>query len=55
MFPFQHKEVLIVADHLRVNARIGAMTERQVIDSIKQICLSLSVMSYKTIDFGRQF
>ena len=52
--PLQHEEVLIMADHLRVDARIGTMAERQVIDRIQQIGLAHAVVAYETIDLRRQ-
>ena len=51
---FQHEEVLVVADDLGINGRIGAVAERQVIDGIQQIRLALAVMADKTVNLRRQ-
>ena len=50
----QHKERLIMSNNLGIDRIIGTPTEREIVDSIKEISLSHAIMSYQTIDFGRQ-
>ena len=50
----EHKEVAVVVQHLRVNGVEGAATKRQVVDGIKQIGLTLSVLPDETIHLRRE-
>jgi hypothetical protein len=50
----ENKEVGIVTHYLRVNIRRGTTTERQVIDGIKGVGLTLAVMPDETIYLRRE-
>ena len=43
-----------MSNNLGIDRIIGTPTEREIIDGIKEISLSHAIMSYQTIDFGRQ-
>ena len=49
IFPFKHKEILIMHDNLRVNRIIGTTTKGEVIDCIQKISLTYAVMADKTL------
>jgi hypothetical protein len=50
----ENKEVGIVTHYLRIDIRRGTTTERQVIDGIKGIGLTLAVMPDETIYLRRE-
>lgn len=43
-----------MSNNLGIDRIIGTPTEREIVDGIKEISLSHAIMSYQTIDFGRQ-
>ena len=50
----QHKKILIVVHDLRVDGREGTSAERQVIDGIQQVGLTLTVVTDEAIHLRRQ-
>ena len=54
VIPLNHKEILVMTNHLRVNTGIGTSAERQVIHGIQQVGLTGTVRSDKTIHLRRQ-
>ena len=50
----QHKEILIVVHDLRIDGREGTSAERQVIDGIQQVGLTLTVVTDEAIHLRRQ-
>ena len=51
---FEHEEILIVRDDLRVDRVKRTFAERKVIDGIKKVGLSFAIMPYQAVHFGRQ-
>ena len=49
-----HKEVLVVCDDLTVDVCEARMAERQVVNGVEQVGLSLAVVADETIHVGRK-
>ena len=49
-----HKEVGLVAHHLRVDGVRSALAEREVVDGIEQIGLAHAVLPNKAVHIGRK-
>ena len=54
VIPFQHEEFLSVSDDLRVDGIVSTSAERQIIDGVQEIRLSLTVLSDEAVHLGRQ-
>ena len=51
--PLHHKEIGLVAHHLRVDGIGGAFAEREVVDGIEQVGLAHAVLTNETVYIGR--
>lgn len=51
---FKHHKILAVSNYLRINGIKGASAKRQIIHSIKNICLAHTVTADKAIQFRRE-